>query len=119
MTFGEYISNAVARCDERGDFIRLARQAQLPEVSSFQELRSHLNQHPHLWRWIETGREVWKDYEMRRSVEARRLGKRSSVASFQQDAVGRSRSESRGQAKAWFLSAGTPRWLAGLARATN
>ncbi len=63
MTFKDYISKRPPRYDQQGDFIRLAKaNSALPDVSSWRELRSHMEQSGAPSLVVEAGERVWENY---------------------------------------------------------
>ena len=63
MTFKEYITNRPARADLRGDFLRLAKaNSALPEVTSWGELRAHMQHSGTPSHIVEAGEQVWSNY---------------------------------------------------------
>jgi hypothetical protein len=63
MTFKEYITTRSPKYDEQGDFIRLAKaNSALPDVTSWWEMRSHMEASgtpPHV---VHAGERVWTNY---------------------------------------------------------
>jgi len=63
MTFKDYITSRPARADLRGDFLRLARANRaLSEVTSWHELRAHMQQSGTPFHVLAAGEQVWSNY---------------------------------------------------------
>jgi hypothetical protein len=60
MTFKEYIDKRPERYDEHGDFIRLAKaNSDLPDVSSWGELKSHMARSGAPSHVVDAGERIW------------------------------------------------------------
>ena len=63
MTFKEYINKRPPTYDEQGDFVRLAKaNGDLPDVTSWKELKAHMEQSGAPSHVIAAGELVWSKY---------------------------------------------------------
>ena len=63
MTFKDYVTSRPARADLRGDFLRLARaNSALSQVTSWGELRAHMQHSGTPSHIVEAGEQVWSNY---------------------------------------------------------
>lgn len=66
MTFKEYIAKRQARENPQGDFVRDCRDDRnMPDVQSWDELRSYLSRLRACPEAVEAGRLVWQSYQQR------------------------------------------------------
>ena len=63
MTFKDYINKRSPTYDEQGDFIRLANaRDDLPDVTSWSELKSHMERSGTPSHIVDAGELVWSKY---------------------------------------------------------
>jgi hypothetical protein len=63
MTFKEYINKRPERADVQGDFMRLAKaNSDLPEVTSWGELKAHMARSGAPLHVVDAGERVWSNY---------------------------------------------------------
>ena len=63
MTFKDYINKRSTTYDEQGDFVRLAKASgDLPDVTSWRELKSHMEKSGTPSQVLEAGEAVWSKY---------------------------------------------------------
>ena len=63
MTFKDYINKRTPTFDEQGDFIRLANaRDDLPDVTSWGELKSHMERSGAPFHIVDAGELVWAKY---------------------------------------------------------
>ncbi len=63
MTFKEYIRKRPPKYDVQGDFVRMAKaNSELPDVTSWRELKAHMEKSGTPSHVIEAGELVWSKY---------------------------------------------------------
>ena len=63
MTFKDYINKRLPTYDEQGDFTRLAKaSSDLPDVTSWRELKSHMERSGAPSHVVDAGERVWSKY---------------------------------------------------------
>jgi hypothetical protein len=63
MTFKEYIEKRPPKYDAQGDFVRMAKSnGDLPDVTSWRELKSHMEKSGTPSQVLEAGEAVWSKY---------------------------------------------------------
>ncbi len=84
MTFKDYINKRSPTYDEQGDFVRLAKASVgLPDVTSWSELKSHMERSRAPSHVIAAGELVWAKY-----IAAVRYAQRASESKGQQRPTG-------------------------------
>ena len=64
MLFKEYLATLRSTYDAQGDFVRLARvDADMPDVTAWSELETHLISRNASYAMQEAARNVWDNYE--------------------------------------------------------
>ena len=66
MTFKQFLVGRRARCDDGGDFVRLAlADSTMPDVVSWSQLKFYLEGRGTSYSQIEAAETVWKTYHSR------------------------------------------------------